>query len=403
MCRAGRCRTVGDVTASTAVRAFASTMVVRPSRPRRPPLLDIVIAATFVALTLAEAASVDDSSQTAKLFAFSAPALATLAFRRQYPLLVAIVVTNVNFAVNTENEFTTLLSLVLVSFTAGYETRPPRHYLGLALIVIPFLVSLAQQQQIVPSDFAAAIVFLGGPWAVGVQSRMRADRAEAAETRAAQLEREQELQAALVAADERTRIARELHDIVSHSISVVTIQVQAVRRRLGPDHAAEAEDLAQVEATARQALNEMRRLLGVLRADGAQPELAPQPGLSQLGPLVDRARAAGLEVHLVVEGEPRPLPPGVDLAAYRIAQEGLTNALRHSGATEVTVSVRHEPDAVRLEVRDDGRGLRRTKNPGHGLVGVRERVALYDGTVDVANHPDGGVSLTAVLPTGRAS
>jgi signal transduction histidine kinase len=253
----------------------------------------------------------------------------------------------------------------------------------------------------VPSDLAAALVFLVGPWAVGTQSRMRADRTEAAETRAAHLERENELQAALVAAAERTRIARELHDIVSHSISVVTIQVQAVRRRLGPEHEREAADLAQVEATARQALNEMRRLFGVLREEGHAPALEPQPGLEQLEALVERARAGGLDVQLVVEGDAGPLPPGIDLAAYRIAQEGLTNALRHSGASQVTVAVRHQPDAVQVEVRDNGVGLRRTQNPGHGLVGVRERVALYDGSIEVANASGGGVSLTATLPTGR--
>jgi signal transduction histidine kinase len=363
-------------------------------------VLDIVLAAAFVALTIAEAVSVDDPTQATKLWLLSLPALATLAVRRQYPIVVAVLVTNVNWFVNTENEFTTLLSLVLVSFTVGYEARPPRSYLGLAVVLIPFLINLVGRG-IVPSDVAAAIVFLVGPWAVGAQSRQRADRAEAAETRATQLEREQELQAALVAADERTRIARELHDIVSHSISVVTIQVQAVRRRLGPENAAEAADLAQVEATARQALSEMRRLFGVLRAEGEEAALEPQPGLSQLDALVDRARAGGLDVRLVVEGEPRPLPPGIDLAAYRIAQEGLTNALRHSGASEVTVGVRHEPDSLQVQVRDNGRGLQRTKNPGHGLVGVRERVALYDGTVELANGPDGGVCLTATLPTGR--
>jgi signal transduction histidine kinase len=362
----------------------------------------VAIAAAFVALTVAEAVSVADAAHTTKLLTLSAPALATLAFRRQYPVVVAVLVTNVNWFVNTENEFTTLLSLVLVSFTVGYETRPPRHYVGLAVVLIPFVANIASGD-LVPSDIAAAMVFLAGPWAVGVQSRMRADRAAAAESRAEQLEREQELRAALVAADERTRIARELHDIVSHSLSVVTIQLQAVRRRLGPENATEAVDLAQVEATARQALNEMRRLLGVLRADGEQPAMAPQPGLNQLGTLVEQARADGLDVRLVVEGDPRPLPPGVDLAAYRIAQEGLTNALRHSGASEVTVAVHHDPASVRVQVTDTGRGLKRTRNPGHGLVGVRERVALYDGTVDVTSLPTGGVSLTAVLPTGRAS
>lgn len=375
-------------------------LVVRPERPRRPPSLDVALAGVFVLLTVAEALGVEDPSQATALWTLSVPALATLAVRRQYPLLVAVVVSSASFVVDTNNQFTTVLSLVLVAFTAGYEPRPPRHYLGLVLVLVPFLVNVARGDRL-PSEFAAALVFLVGPWAVGWQSRTRADRAEAAEWRAAQLEREQELQAALVAADERTRIARELHDIVSHSISVVTIQVQAVRRRLGPDHEAEAADLAQVEATARQALDEMRRLFGVLRAEGARPELAPQPGLGQLGALVDRARAGGVDVRLHIEGDPGPLPPGIDLTAYRIVQEGLTNALRHSGASTVAIAVRHHPDHLQVEVRDNGDGLRRTENPGHGLVGIRERVAMYDGRLEVANAPDGGVRLTATLPTGR--
>jgi signal transduction histidine kinase len=386
--------------ARTDVRALAAALFLRPGRPRRPPLLDVVLAGAFVALTVAEAVTLAGTAQASKLWVFSVPALASLAVRRQYPLLVALLVTNVNFVVNPRSEFTTVLSLVLVAFTVGHETRPPRSYLGLGLVLVPFLVNLGRAQP-VPSDVAAALVFLVGPWVVGTQTRMRADRAEAAEARAAQLEREQELHAALVAAAERTRIARELHDIVSHSISVVTIQLQAVRRRLGPDHAAEAADLAQVEATARQALSEMRRLFGVLRAEGEQPALAPQPGLSQLEALVAGAQGGGVDVRLVLEGDPQPLPPGIDLAAYRIAQEGLTNALRHSGASEVTVAVRHHPDSLQVEVSDNGRGLQRTKNPGHGLVGVRERVALYGGAVEVANGRDHGVTLTATLPTGR--
>ena len=388
--------------AATAVRPLAGELFLPPGRLRRPPTIDVVLACAFVLLTLLESATVDDTEQKVRLLAIAAPALATTAVRRQYPLLVALVVTNVNWFVNTENEFTTLLSLVLVAFTVGYETRPPRSWWGLAIVLVPFLGNVVRVGA-VPSDVAAALVFLVGPWAVGRQSRVHADQAEAAELRAAQLERETELQAALVAAAERTRIARELHDVVSHSISVVTIQVQAVRRRLRPEQEAEAADLAQVEAAARQALVEMRRLLGVLRAEGEQPALEPQPGLSELGTLVDRARAGGLDARLVVEGDPQPLPPGIDLAAYRIAQEGLTNAIRHAGASRVTVTVRHQPGTLEVEVRDDGRGLQRTENPGHGLVGVRERVALYDGTVQVADAPGGGVLLRATLPTGRTA
>ena len=405
--RAPRTVPYGRVVTShgAAARRALSGLLVRPGRPVRPPTFDLVLAAVFVALTVAEAVGNASGEQAWRLLVFGAPALATLAVRRQYPLLVALVVTNVNWMVNPDNEFTTLLSLVLVSFTVGYETRPPRSYLGLALVLVPFLASIARQG-LEPSDIAAAAVFLVGPWAVGQQTRQRVLRTEAAETRAAQLERERDLQAQLVAAAERTRIARELHDIVSHSISVVTIQTQAVRRRLGPDHAAEAADLAQVEATARQALGELRRLFGVLRQDGESVALEPQPGLDNLDRLVEQARAGGLDVRLTVQGEAQPLPPGIDLAAYRIAQEGLTNALRHSGASQITIAVRHLPSAVEVEVRDNGNGLARNGAPrddggGHGLVGIRERVGLYEGTVDIADAPGGGVRLAAHLPTGR--
>ena len=156
---------------------------------------------------------------------------------------------------------------MLVCFTVGAETKPPRNYLGLGMVLVPFLV-VSVIEAFEPSDLAAALVFFVGPWTVGVVLSGRIASADEAVARAAQLEREREAEAARAAAEERTRIARELHDIVSHSISVVTIQTQAVRRRLGPEHAAEAADLAAVEATAREALAEMRRLFGVLRTEG---------------------------------------------------------------------------------------------------------------------------------------
>jgi signal transduction histidine kinase len=251
------------------------------------------------------------------------------------------------------------------------------------------------------------MVFLAGPWAVGVVLTGRIASAEEAVARAEQLERNRELEAARAAAEERTRIARELHDIVSHSISVVTIQTQAVRRRLGPDHAAEAADLAAVEATAREALAEMRRLFGVLRTEGEQPlALAPQPGLSELDRLVRQVGSGDMQVSLRVEGDPVPLSPGVDLAAYRIAQEGLTNALRHAQATQTEVLVRYAPGRLDVEVEDNGRGLSRGQSAngkppsggGHGLVGIRERVALYGGTVDLVPSSTGGVRLAVSLP-----
>jgi signal transduction histidine kinase len=264
---------------------------------------------------------------------------------------------------------------------------------------VPFIgVSIAEGLE--PSDLAAALVFFVGPWVVGGLTRDRATRAEEAVARADRLEAEREVAATRIAQEERTRIARELHDIVSHSISVVTIQTQAVRRRLGPDHAREAADLASVEATAREALAEMRRLFGVLRSDGEIASLAPQPGLSELGRLIEQAGTGDMSATLRVEGDPVELSPGLDLAAYRIAQEGLTNALRHSGARHATVTLRWSPTRLDVEVEDDGRGLRDgpSDDGGHGLVGIRERVALYGGTVRLEPAPGGGTRLAATLP-----
>ena len=278
-------------------------------------------------------------------------------------------------------------------------------------MLVPFLI-VSVIETFEPSDLAAALVFFVGPWAVGVITRGRIASAEEAVARAEQLERNRELEAARAAADERTRIARELHDIVSHSISVVTIQTQAVRRRLGPEHAAEARDLAAVEATAREALAEMRRLFGVLRTEGDQPlALAPQPGLSELDRLVRQVGSGDMQVGLRIEGDQVPLSPGVDLAAYRIAQEGLTNAIRHARATRADVLVRYSPDRLDVEVEDNGRGLSRSQRAngtssnggGHGLVGIRERVALYGGTVELVPSSSGGVRLAVSLPLKEAT
>ena len=370
----------------------------------KPPLLDVVIAAAFVAMTVAEAVSSPKVSSPVEHVVVAGLAMSALAWRRRAPLVVAALVVGSNLVVNSSGDFATLLSLVLVSFTVGAETKPLLSYVGLGIVFVPFMIA-SIVEGFEPSDLAAGLVFFVGPWAVGTILSGRIASAEEAVARAEQLERNRELEAARAAADERTRIARELHDIVSHSISVVTIQTQAVRRRLGPEHAAEVADLAAVEATAREALAEMRRLFGVLRTEGEQPlDLSPQPGLAELDRLVRQVGSADLQVRLRVEGEPVPLSPGVDLAAYRIAQEGLTNALRHAHASRADVLVRYLPGRLDVEVEDNGRGLSRQSNGtpstggGHGLVGIHERVALYGGTVELVPSSAGGVRLAVSLP-----
>jgi signal transduction histidine kinase len=264
-----------------------------------------------------------------------------------------------------------------------------RAWLGPTILVAGIVVAVAVGQS--GGDAGVAALLYGGPWGFGRMLRAR-------ERRLVELAGET-VRAELAVEAERARIARELHDVVSHSISVVAIQTQAVRRRLGPDHAREAADLEGVETTARQAMAEMRRLLGVLRAgDGDSLPLAPQPGLDQLPRLLDRARETGLDVRLDVDGTPVPLPPGIDLAAYRVVQEALTNAMRHAAADAVDVRLSWGERDLELRVEDDGVGAASANGHGHGLFGMRERVALYGGTVETGVRPGGGFAVRARLP-----
>ena len=237
-------------------------------------------------------------------------------------------------------------------------------------------------------------------WLAGYALRERAEQAEAAEERAIRAEREREAAARVAVAEERARIARELHDIVAHAVSVMVLQVGAVRHKL-PDELAEDRDaLTGVERAGRMALAEMRRLLSAMRRDGEEAELVPQPGLDALDSLLGEIGRAGLPVELHVEGQPFPLPRGIDLSAYRIVQEGLTNALKHAHASDADVIVRYRADELGIEVRDNGSGSATSDGLGHGLVGVRERVKIYGGQMSAGRSEDGGFVLATRLPLG---
>jgi signal transduction histidine kinase len=215
--------------------------------------------------------------------------------------------------------------------------------------------------------------------------------------RANRLEEEREERARTAAAEERARIARELHDVVAHSVSVMVVQAQAVQRVLDGEQGPARDLLGSIETTGRQALVELRRLLGLLR-HSEEPELAPQPSLRQLDDLIEQVREAGLPVRLLVEGEPAPLAPGIDLSAYRIVQEGLTNALKHAGPAQARVTVRYSPSDLQLEIADDGTGVAGSAGSGEGLLGMRERVALYGGELVSGRGDDGGYVVRARLP-----
>ena len=206
--------------------------------------------------------------------------------------------------------------------------------------------------------------------------------------------------------DERTRIARELHDLVAHSMSIVAVQAGVGHHLIDRDPARAKDALATIETTSRQALTEMRRMLGVLRTEDEEPnrELAPQPSLDDLEPLLRSAREAGLEVDVRVEGAPRSMPSGVGLSAYRILQEALTNAVKHAGPARVEVHLNYGAEALAIEIDDDGRGLtsRRDGHRGFGLLGMRERASVVGGELQAGARPGGGWRVSARLPYQEA-
>lgn len=240
-------------------------------------------------------------------------------------------------------------------------------------------------------------------WAVAwlISSRVRTTRALRA--RAAHLEAERETLAAAAVAEERARIARELHDVVAHSVSVMTVQAGGVRRLLTEGQTREQEALVAIEETGRRALTEMRRMVSVMRSGDEAAALEPQPGIATLSRLADEVRDAGLPVTLTVEGQDRAVPAGVDLSVYRIVQEGLTNVLKHAGPAHAWVNVAVGADAVELVIEDDGAGTGRANGAGHGLVGMRERIAVYGGELETGARAGGGFRIRALLPLDEAS
>ena len=269
---------------------------------------------------------------------------------------------------------------------------------GLAIVVGGAAIIAYNDPNHTPGELVFIPLLFAIAWLVGFALRGHAVQAEAAEARANQAEREREAVARLAVAEERARIARELHDIVAHAVSVMVLQVGAVRHRLPDELADDRDALRDVEGVGRAALTEMRRLLGAMRRDGDGVELTPPSGLGSLEPLLDEIRHAGLAVDLHIEGERLPLPHAIDLSAYRIVQEGLTNALKHANANHADVVVRYRPDELQIDVRDDGHGPSTSDGLGHGLVGIRERVKLFGGEMNAGTANGRGFVLSTRLP-----
>jgi signal transduction histidine kinase len=287
---------------------------------------------------------------------------------------------------------------LVASFLLGNVPDATRSRLGL-LVVLGGSVTVVYNAPIyAPGNYLILPALFVMAWLAGLSLQQRGARAEAAELRAEREAQARELATQTAIADERARIARELHDVLGHSVSVMTIQASAVRRLLTPDQTKEREALLTVEQTGREALAEMRRLVGILRLSEDAPALEPQPGLGQVPKLVAQAQKLGLAVDLCVEGEPIPLPPGLELGAYRLIQEGLTNVRKHSNASHAEVRLRYAAEAIEVTVCDDGTGVSAVSTGGQGLIGLRERVSLYGGEFEAGPRAEGGYRLWARLP-----
>jgi signal transduction histidine kinase len=386
---------------------------IRPLARRYGFDLLIVLAAIAIALEVALADEATDGVTTTRWFAAPAAALVVLPLlaRRQFPFaapvsvwLAAAVLSFVDGELIGSTATASVAGLA-AAFLLGNlrEAFPAR--VGLAAVVGGAAIIAYNNPDRTAGEFVFVPALFAIGWLAGYALRERAAQAQAAEDRAtvAELEREaaereRETAARIAVAEERARIARELHDIVAHAVSVMVLQVGAVRHKLRHTDEESGEALRHVEEAGRRALAEMRRLLGAMREEGLGVELAPQPGLDGLASLMDEVRRAGLPVHLHVDGERFALPRAVDLSAYRIVQEGLTNALKYARASRVDVALRYSPDEVSIEVRDDGVGATKTDGHGHGLVGMRERVKIYGGEMTAGPAPEGGFVLTASLP-----
>ena len=374
--------------------------------------LDIVIvaaAATSVIGTLVrdDADRPDGAQLWFETVAIAAVALVLIA-RRWAPFAVPVAtwVGSAALSFLDPQLITTQPGIFLCGMGAAVQLGSLRRGLQARAGLVIVLVCAAVVVDNDPTKSAADLVFtpalFGVAWLVGYALRERVERSEAAEERAQRAEREREAAARVAVAEERARMARELHDVVAHAVSVMVLQVGAVRHRL-PASSEEGEALRNVEHAGRTALAEMRRLLGALRQGDDLLELTPGPGLDDLDALAADVRAAGLDVRLHVRGEPASLPRSLDLSAYRIVQEGLTNALKHSGARRAEVTVDHGPGRLRLEVRDDGPGgFAQSDGPssglGHGLIGIGERVKAYGGDMSAFAATTGGFVLRATLP-----
>ncbi len=388
----------------TALRRLVAAIQALP-----PQRADSLLAAVAAALFVAEAVAASSGPTLAWSLAFGLPIIGLVAVRRRAPLPVLglqclLFLAQEAVGSPLRSRFLPFAVLVLGIYTvAAHRSRIETAVAAGLGLAVGLFDAIDEHGRIAPSDVVfMASVLTALPVLAGRGLRSRRRLVAELEAQTATLAAARDAQAEEAALEERRRIARELHDVVAHSVSVMVVQAGAARAVAARDTDAARASLETVEATGREALGEMRRLLGVMRRGDEDLALAPAPGIGNLEPLLQRARDGGLPVQLDVRGDPVPLPAGLDLAAYRVLQEALTNALRHGGAGHATVAVEYGPHELRLAVTDDGPGAAVPLTPGggHGLVGMRERVEMYGGRLDAGPRPEGGFAVAARIPLG---
>ena len=323
-----------------------------------------------------------------------------VALRRRAPLVMAALLFTIHVvgeltvpASNDEGAFLFAVAALLIGMysTAAHEAMLARAIAGGLLIGVGANWDLVVGGLSADDFWPFRFLFMAGAWFAGRVFHGRG-------LQVVQMERQQEARTRAAIAEERARLARELHDVIAHNVSVMVVQAGAAQEVLtrAPHHA--NDSLENIQRMGRETVTELRRLLGILRVEDAESLTAPQPGLSELDALVQRVRSAGLPVDLEIGGRPRALPVSIDLSAYRIVQEGLTNTMKHSSASAVHVQVTYGEHDLTLEIIDDGRGSPRNGVQGHGLIGMRERVAMFNGKLEFGNRPEGGFRLRADIP-----
>jgi signal transduction histidine kinase len=366
----------------------------------RPPwtrTIDVlVVLAVFVLVVPATVAGAVESDEVLETALIALAAVLALLWRRRWPFLVLAVATAAGVLIPVDGPI--WIPLMVALYTIGSRHSGETTIAAAAAVVaVGFVQRLAAAPGFGSADLVALALVCAVSAGFGLYIGDRRAGLDRLRERAELLDRERELLAERAVAEERVRIAQELHDVVAHNVSLIVVQAQALGATAGNERVTEATD--GIADLGREAMAEMHRTLKLLRGgDDGDPALAPQPGLGELDDLLERTRGAGVGIDLTVEGEPRPLPQSVDLSAYRIVQEALTNVVKHAGRAHTTVTLGYRPDALELTIADTGDTPPQPTAGGHGLVGMRERAALFGGTLTAGPRAGRGFEVRASLP-----